>query len=130
MSTFSRFVANHIEPAHPNSTGNLPALRVRGESKRTCAPSCAPPCSPLSPPSARSTRRALLPPSPPRPPELSAFGRTKSANPTSSSHHKTPAGKALILPPAQQLAMPTAREGVAVLRVEGETSTAAACVGC
>ncbi|KAJ7307692.1 hypothetical protein DFH08DRAFT_1088637 [Mycena albidolilacea] len=33
------------------------------------------------------------------PPELSSFGRKKSANPTSSSNHKTPVGKASVLSP-------------------------------
>ncbi|KAJ7848056.1 hypothetical protein B0H14DRAFT_3674068 [Mycena olivaceomarginata] len=42
--------------------------------------------------------------------QLSALGHKKSANPTSSSNHKTPAGTASILYPAQQLAMPMARE--------------------
>ncbi|KAJ7806587.1 hypothetical protein B0H14DRAFT_3767672 [Mycena olivaceomarginata] len=43
-------------------------------------------------------------------PELSGLGRKKSANPTSSSSHKTPAGRVSILYPAQQLAMQMARE--------------------
>ncbi|KAJ7806591.1 hypothetical protein B0H14DRAFT_3767680 [Mycena olivaceomarginata] len=44
------------------------------------------------------------------PPELFAFGRKKSGNPTSSSNHQTPPGKASVLSPVQQLAMSAARE--------------------